>query len=192
MDIPFSLFSFAIIASFTPGPNNILVMSQSMNYGLRSTTSYQLGAGVACFVIMLLALALGNIVEKLVPSVVPIMTYVGCAYMLYLAWVVARSKPHDVNSPHKQAHFWLGFGLQFVNPKYYLYVLTLVAVLIPVTHNVTRMLFYAGFFSLLAVVGMLTWAVCGAVLHNFLHTHYKAANLTMAAALVYCSLALFW
>lgn len=192
MDIPLSLFSFAFIASFTPGPNNILVMSQSMNYGLRSTTSYQLGAGFACFAIMLLALVLANVVEKLVPSVVPVMTYVGCAYMLYLAWVVARSKPHDVNSPQKQAHFWLGFGLQFVNPKYYLYVLTLVAVLIPVTHSTLHIVLYAGLFSLLAIGGMLTWALCGAMLQSFLRTHHKAANLTMAAALVYCSLALFW
>lgn len=191
MDIPFSLFSFALIASFTPGPNNILVMSQSMNYGLRSTTGYQLGAGVACLVILLLALLLGNAVEKLVPSVIPIMTYVGCAYMLYLAWVVARSKPHDVNSPHKKAHFGLGFGLQFVNPKYYLYVLTLVAVLLPVAHSLAHIILYAAIFSVIAVGGMFTWALCGAMLQSFLHTHYKAANLTMAAALVYCSLALF-
>lgn len=191
MDIPISLFSFAFIASFTPGPNNILVMSQSMNYGLRSTTGYQLGAGAACLVILLLGLLLGNVVEKVLPSVMTVMTYVGCAYMLYLAWVVARSKPHDVDSPHKQAHFWLGFGLQFVNPKYYLYVLTLVAVLMPVAHSLTHMILYAIIFSLIAVVGMITWALCGAMMQGFLHVHYKAANLTMAAALVYCSVALF-
>ena len=42
MDILFSLFSFSFIASFTPGPNNLLVMSQGINHGLRSTYAYQL------------------------------------------------------------------------------------------------------------------------------------------------------
>lgn len=191
MELPFSLVSFAFIASFTPGPNNILVMSQSINHGLRATLPYQAGAGFACFVILIFGMMLGSQLEKILPQLISSMTYIGCAYMLYLAFVVARSRPQAVSAPQKQAHFWLGFGLQFVNPKYYLYVLTLVAVLVPLVHTFAGTVFVSCCFALLAIGGMFTWALCGAVLQEFLRQHYRAANAVMALALVYCSLALF-
>lgn len=191
MDIPFSLISFAFIASFTPGPNNILVMSQSINHGLRATLPYQAGAGCACFFIMMLGLLLGHELEKVLPQVISLMTYVGCAYMLYLAFVVARSKPEAVGTPPRRAHFWLGFGLQFVNPKYYLYVLTLVAVLVPLLPSMRGMVLAAVFFAFWAVGGMFAWALCGAMLQEFLRRHYRLANGIMALALVYCALSLF-
>ena len=38
-----TLLPFAFVASFTPGPNNILVMSRGVNEGLRATLAYQEG-----------------------------------------------------------------------------------------------------------------------------------------------------
>lgn len=190
-NIPFSLLSFAVIASITPGPNNILVMSQGITHGLRSTLAYQAGAGCACFVIMLAVMSLGHHVEKMLPDFMALMTWAGCAYMLYLAWVVACSQPQAVGAPRQQAHFWLGVGLQFVNPKYYLYVLTLAAVLLPLVRTVAGMVLLSCFFALVAVVGMFLWALCGSVLQDFLRQHYRLSNGIMALALVYCALSLF-
>lgn len=166
-------------------------MSQSINHGFRATLPYQAGAFLACFFILLLGLLLGHELEKALPQVISVMTYVGCAYMLYLAFMVARSKPQGMGAPAKQAHFWLGFGLQFVNPKYYLYVLTLVAGLVPLVPSLTGMVLAACFFSFLSVGGIFTWALCGALLQELLRRHYRLANGLMALALVYCSLSLF-
>lgn len=192
MEIIISLFSFAFIASFTPGPNNILVMSQGINKGLRSTFPYQAGAGVACFVIIFAAILLGAQLEKLIPAIIPVMKYVGCAYMLYLAFVVATSKPVTVDGTLRQTTFVQGFLLQFVNPKYYLYVLTLAAVIIPFARDMLLIVGYSFFFSVLAVVGMFAWAMSGALLQHFLQKHYKIVNGIMGLALVYCSFSLFF
>ena len=190
MELLISVFSFAFIASFTPGPNNILCMSQGITGGLRSTLPYQGGAGTACFVIIFAATLMGAQLEQVLPAVLPVMKYVGCAYMLYLAWVVAMSKPVEGGNDGRRATFAQGFVLQFVNPKYYLYVITLTAVIVPFTHDVTELAGYSLFFSFLAVAGMFAWGACGAAMQQFLRRHYRAANAVMGLALVYCSFSL--
>lgn len=203
MEALFALLPFACIASFTPGPNNILVMSHSINSGIRSTMPYQAGVGVACFVIIAAVLALGAQVEKYIPSIIHIMRYVGCAYMLWLAWLVATARPEG---PHRArastldepcmttrvtaargASFVSGVILQFVNPKFYLYVLTLAAVLIPSITHMLDILGYAGVFGGLAVAGTMAWAVAGAVLQRALVRWYRVTNAVMGLLLVWCA-----
>ena len=191
MDILLSLFSFSFIASFTPGPNNLLVMSQGINHGLRSTYTYQLGAGLSCFIISFGLFCLGSEVEKILPTAMMFMRYAGCAYMLYLAWLVFRSSPGGDQTQKHVVTFRSGMLLQFINPKFYMYTLTLAAAIIPVTTDTGALFGYAVFFSVIAVLGMYAWAASGDMLQNFLTKHYKATNSVMALALVYCSFSLF-
>lgn len=189
MELLLTLLPFSVIASFTPGPNNILVMSQGINSGFRSTVAYQLGAGVACFVIIGGVMLLGAQVEKALPAVINGMKYVGCAYMLWLAWVVATASPPQAEiSGQRQGAGWrAGFALQFVNPKFYLYTLTLAAVLLPSTQGGLDISLYAFFFAAVGVAGMFTWALAGALLQGFLSRWHTAANACMGLALVWCA-----
>ncbi len=185
LDPLITLLPFACIASFTPGPNNIMVMSQGINHGLRSTFTYQIGAGVACFVIIFACIVFGSRLEQALPSLVSGMKYIGSAYMLWLAWLVATAIPGNSSPATGSASFRTGFLLQFVNPKYYLYVVTLASVLIPATRSVMDMLFYAFFFSFMAVAGMFAWAASGALLQRFLLRWHRLVNIIMGLALVW-------
>ena len=197
MDILLTLLPFAIIASFTPGPNNILVMARGINYGFWATVPYQLGAGLACVVIIGGIIALGAQVEPYIPWVRAGMKYVGCAYMLWLAYVVAFAKPQPtaagadpaaVGRASEGAGWVAGFVLQFVNPKFYLYTLTLAAVIIPgVQGDWKTIVLYTVFFAVLGVSGMLTWAVAGVVLQSFLQRWKRVTNAVMGLALVWCA-----
>lgn len=187
-DAVLSLLPFACIASFTPGPNNILVMSLSIRHGLRGTLAYQLGAGLACFVITLALFLLGSRLEAVLPSLVSGMKYVGCAYMLWLAWLVVTARPGRADTAARVASCATGFLLQFVNPKYYLYVLTLTAVLVPKCTSDAQMLGCSLGFSLLAVAGMLVWAAAGAGLQRFFLRWHRQVNLVMGLALVWSAL----
>ncbi len=88
-----TLLPFAFVASFTPGPNNILVMSRGVNEGLRATLAYQAGAGFACFLILFVCIRFGVRLEQTLPALVSGVKYVGGAYMLWLAWLTARAQP---------------------------------------------------------------------------------------------------
>lgn len=189
MSLLLTLLPFAFIASFTPGPNNILVMSQGMRSGLRSTFAYQLGAGFSCFVIITVFLLLGARLEAVMPSLVVAMRYVGCIYMLWLAWLVGTAKPASAGAEgdRKAATALTGFLMQFVNPKYYLYVLTLAAALAPIAHSGSVIVFYSLFFSGIAVAGMFAWAASGSLLQSVLLRWYRPANAIMGLALVWCA-----
>ena len=192
------LLPFAFVGSFTPGPNNILVMSHGISHGLKATLPYQLGAGAACFIIIGGIVLLGAQLEKVLPLLLEFMKYAGCVYMLWLAWVVGTAAAPgtaadmDAEAPRQCAvTYRSGFFLQFVNPKFYLYTLTLAAVLAPAVHNALDVSLYGFVFSAIAVAGMWVWAAAGALLQNFLRRWYRATNTVMALALVWCAVSLF-
>ena len=205
-----SLLPFAVVGSFTPGPNNILVMSYGISHGLRATLPYQLGAGVACFIIIAGIVLAGAQLDKTLPVVMEITRYIGCAYMLWLAFVVARSPAPETSPKEAQeeqagtnaartldrrtfgAVSWRsGFVLQFINPKFYLYTLTLASVLAPAVRSGLDIGLSGFFFAFVAVAGMFCWAAAGALLQNFLRRWHRATSLGMALALVWCAVSLF-
>ena len=185
VDLILTLLPFACIASFTPGPNNILVMTQGIRQGLRSTLGYQLGAGLACFAIPMVFFLLGAWLQNLLPSLVSTMKYIGCTYLLWLAWQVVTARPGRAAGTIHSASFMTGFVLQFVNPKYYLYVATLTSVLIAAAGSIVAMLGYSFIFAVLAVAGMFTWAAAGAALQTFFLRWHGLVNAGMGLALVW-------
>ena len=180
-----TLLPFAFVASFTPGPTNILVMSRGVNEGLRATLAYQAGAGFACFLILFVCILFGVRLEQTLPALVSGVKYVGGAYMLWLAWLTARAQPPAAGDAGAPATLTTGFVLQFVNPKYYLYVLTLAAVLAPATHSTTDIALCAFVFSLIAVIGMFIWAAAGALLQHVFLRWRRWVNAFLGLTLVW-------
>ena len=170
-----TLLPFAFVASFTPGPNNILVMSRGVNEGLRATLAYQAGAGFACFLILFVCILFGVRLEQTLPALVSGVKYVGGAYMLWLAWLTARAQPPAAGDAGAPATLTTGFVLQFVNPKYYLYV----------THSTTDMALCAFVFSLIAVIGMFVWAAAGALLQHVFLRWRRWVNAFLGLTLVW-------
>src|SRR5579871_1605142 len=82
---------FAAVMFFTPGPNNIMVMSSGLTYGFRRTVPHMLGAVIG-FAFMVGAAGLGfGSVFVAVPALQTVLKYAGAAYLVYLAVVIAMS-----------------------------------------------------------------------------------------------------
>ena len=47
LDIFLALLVFALVASVTPGPNNLMLLASGVNFGLRRTVPHLLGVGRA-------------------------------------------------------------------------------------------------------------------------------------------------
>lgn len=118
MDYLYAVVLFAISSSVTPGPNNIMVMSAGANFGIRRSLPLLAGICVG-FAIMLLLVGLGfGQLFTLFPDLHLIIKCVGTLYLLYLAWLIARSSDELAGAPQaKPLGFLKGALFQWVNAK---------------------------------------------------------------------------
>ena len=183
---PLALFAAAV--TFTPGPNVILVTASAANFGFRRTVPQMLGI-TAGFGSMALASGLGlaGIVHA-EPRLHTGLKYAGAAYMLYLAWRIARAEAS--NSPGLRAKpiGLLEAGLfTWTNPKAWVSVLGAAAAYTTVDgtvlHETTRI---AGVLAVFCLASAATWAGFGSIIGRFLARPHarRAFNWSMAGLLV--------
>ena len=93
---------FAAVMFFTPGPNNIMVLSSGLTYGFRRTLPHIAGITIGfAFMVGAVGLGLGTIFIAY-PVLQTILKYAGAAYLVYLAAVIAMSgaaRPEQDNRP---------------------------------------------------------------------------------------------
>ncbi|WP_417792519.1 LysE family translocator, partial [Stutzerimonas xanthomarina] len=91
MEYILSVVLFAISSSVTPGPNNIMVMTSGLNFGVRKSIPLLSGICIG-FALMLLLVGLGFAqLFNLFPGLNLLIKVAGTLYLLYLAWLIARS-----------------------------------------------------------------------------------------------------
>lgn len=123
-----SLVMYLFVTSITPGPNNMLLASSGLTYGLRRTVPQILGVG-AGFVLLLVVVAFGlGIVFAQDPRIMTGLKVVGVGYFIYLAWKLWHSAPSASDPAGSPIGFWQAVMFQFINPKGLLMAITVVAV----------------------------------------------------------------
>lgn len=188
-----AFLSYVLITTFTPGPNNIMSMSNASRYGFKRSIFFNVGIFFGFFIIIALCSIFSVTLYSLIPTIKPVMTLIGAAYILWLAWKTYKSQPHneDKNTKHTNT-FSAGLLLQFVNPKVILYGITTVSTFIVPYYKSVFVL--AGFSALLAFVGFVAtccWSLFGSIFQRFLVKNHTAINLIMALLLIYCAISLF-
>jgi threonine/homoserine/homoserine lactone efflux protein len=114
----FAFVLFAAVMFFTPGPNNIMVMSSGLTYGFRRTLPHIAGVVIG-FAFMVGAVGLGfGTVFIAFPVLQTILKYAGAAYLVYLAVMIAISgPPKPGEAGRRPLTFWQGAMFQWVNVK---------------------------------------------------------------------------
>ena len=99
LPLDFILFLQIIIFLFiTPGTPRVVIVSYSMNYGIRNCVWTALGDITANFFqATLVIFVLGTFLSDN-PSFLNIFKWIGVLYLFYLAYDVYKSSPKDVNS----------------------------------------------------------------------------------------------
>lgn len=182
--------SYVLLTAITPGPNNIMAMSNSAKYGLRRSLPFNVGVLLGFLVVMGLCAAFSSLLYEFIPAVKPYMLVLGAAYILYLAWSIWRDKPHaEKRSVFSNTNTVLaGAVLQLVNVKVILYGITALSSFVLPFYNSVPVL--AAFCVILSVTGFLCtllWTVFGAVFERFFKRWSKVVNAVMALLLVYCA-----
>lgn len=109
---------FAIATSFTPGPNNAMLLASGVNYGFRRTIPHIAGITVG-YAIMFAAVALGVgqfVVER--PALYAALKSASVAYLVWLAYRIATAtgdaSPAQTDRPQSFIEAAL---FQWINPK---------------------------------------------------------------------------
>jgi threonine/homoserine/homoserine lactone efflux protein len=182
------------VAAITPGPNNLVVLRAAGHAGLRGAMPAI--AGIVLGGLLLLATtALGaGAAFATHPS---LRQWTGLIGSLYLAWLgmslcVAGIAPrHAATTATALPAGTLGLiGFQFLNPKTWVIVLTVLAVVPP--DGLRNHLLLAGMFVLIPTPCLLLWAVLGAWLAHWLvrPSVRRGVDIVMGALLLACALLL--
>ena len=118
-----NFFIYSVINAFTPGPGNILALNTVTNYGYKKGRPLFWGIFAGYYVVQIICAVFVFGVSTFLPNMLGIMKYIGAAYILWLAFHIAFSKP-SADDTEKSASFLKGFLLQFVNVKIYLFGIT--------------------------------------------------------------------
>ena len=99
---------FAVVMFFTPGPNNVMLLSSGLTYGFRRTVPHIAGITVGfAFMIGVVGIGLGTVFIAY-PVLQMILKYAGAAYLIYLAAVIALSEPGEPDQENARGPmtFW--------------------------------------------------------------------------------------
>lgn len=184
-----SFVLFAIVTNITPGPNNISALSFCLHQGYKKTLSYILG--IICGVCTIHIIMASLVYFFQTTAIAPIMEwvkYIGATYILYLAYKTFRMNVNWESDNTIKSNFIDGYLLQAVNPKLYLFSLTLLTTFInyEAVHYYQLLLLASG-VSALTFLSVSSWGAVGAILKQWLQNplFIRIFGAIMSLGLVY-------
>ncbi|MGL4605887.1 MAG: LysE family transporter [Eubacteriaceae bacterium] len=188
-----NFLTYAIITAITPGPNNIMSMSNASRMGFKKAIPFNLGVWCGFSIVMLVCTLFCGLVSQGLPKIKLPMLIIGAIYMLYLAWKTFKSSP-QIKENDSKSGFTSGLVLQFINPKIYIYcIISMEAYILPYYSSEPLILFL--FAMLLAFIGFvctLGWSIFGSMFKLLFSKYAKVTNTMMALLLIYCAITLFF
>lgn len=188
-----ALFTFVMVTTFTPGPNNISSSSMSIVYGYRKTIRFLLGIATGFFGVMLLTGIISGTLYTIFPALEPVMRLIGAAYILWLAYKTFQSS-HSLSASESPAlGFTNGLLLQALNLKVWVYGLTLYTTfLAAITDQTLLLILSAVALAFVSFCSISTWALSSMVISRILHQPrlQRAINAVLTLLLVYTAIEL--
>ncbi len=187
-----NFLTYAVVTAITPGPNNIMSMSNAGRVGFKKALPFNFGVWFGFTGVIIVCTLLSNLLSTLIPIIEFPMLVIGASYMLYLAWQTWKSDG-EIEESNLKTGFLSGALLQVVNPKAYIYVIvSMQAYILPFfAGNIVALLSFAMVLSVIAFICVLLWAVFGSVFKLLFSKYSKITNTIMALLLVYCAVSLF-
>ena len=179
---------FAAVMAFTPGPNNIMLLSSGVTYGLRRTVPHVLGVTFG-FAFMVGAVGFGlGAVFLTYPALQFLLKYAGAAYLIYLAVLIAMSGPArpEQDNGRGPMTFWGAAMFQWVNAKGWVMVIGTITAYAAIASYPWNILAQTAVSFVMAAASASTWALFGTALRPVLTSErlVRAFNILMAVLLL--------
>src|SRR5712675_838065 len=178
---------FATVMFFTPGPNNIMLLSSGLTYGFRRTLPHVAGITIGfAFMVGAVGLGLGTVFIAF-PVLQTILKYAGIAYLLYLAAVIAMSGPVSAQDNQRgPMTFWGAAMFQWINVKGWVMVIGTITAYAGIAGFPWNIIIQVMLSLLLGALSCSVWALFGSALRPVLTrpAAVRAFNIVMAVLLL--------
>ncbi|KOY00895.1 LysE family translocator [Pseudomonas nunensis] len=187
--LPFLLFAF--VASITPGPTNILVLSNSARFGFRAAAPIILGACVGAATIVFVVGSGGNRIFAVFPFAQTLLQWIGVLWLSCLSWQLFKACASEPIATDQEPRLGAigAMALQVVNPKTWMMALAVVSVFAGNDiDRQTHVWVLSLAFFLIALPSLATWAVLGVVSSRLYSSPRTAGRINkIMAVLLLCS-----
>ena len=195
LPLDFVLFLQIIIFLFiTPGTPRIVIVSYSMNYGIRNCVWTALGDITANFIqATLVIFVLGNFFSDN-PSFLNFFKWIGVIYLLYLAYDVYKSAPKDINSKIISSKsifsfFKDGFLVAGTSPKAWLFFPFIFPQFIDFNSNyIVQFFILITTYIVLDFLSLIGYAILAQKLITWIKANPKTINTISASVLIIIAL----
>jgi threonine/homoserine/homoserine lactone efflux protein len=179
---------FAAVMFFTPGPNNIMLLSSGLTYGFRRTLPHVAGITFGfAFMVGAVGLGLGTIFITY-PVLQTILKYAGAAYLIYLAIAIAMSGPVEAGQDNARGPmtFWGAAMFQWVNAKGWVMVIGTITAYAAVASFPWNIVMQVLICLPIGAVSCVVWALFGSALRPWLTSPraVRMFNVIMAVLLL--------
>ena len=208
LSVYFALVAYACATTFSPGPNNVLLLSSTGQYGFRKCLPLMRGIWTGLITVMLICGFGCKLLGDLIPSIERYARFVGAAYIVWLGYktLTRRSvqnpestveETSDISgqasaeqtsgNEQKPLNFVNGFLLQFLNVKILMLgIAAYCSFVLPYGTSVPATLIFAVTMAACAATGNLIWATVGSLLFPIYNKYYRIFNAIMALLLFWC------
>jgi threonine/homoserine/homoserine lactone efflux protein len=186
------LFNFLLVTSITPGPNNIMLATSGVNFGLRRTFPQMAGINSGLLLIVIgTGLGLG-VVFSHYPLVRKILEVLGIVYTLWLSWKIATAGSLGGGELAHPMRYGAAFAFQWINPKLWLMAIATVALYVRPGHTLADTALVTVLLASINVPAMFLWAGFGVGLREMLQNpaRIRVFNIVMGLLLAASVLAL--
>jgi len=184
----FAVILFTVTTWATPGPNNTMLLTSGLNYGIRRSLPHYLGI-ILGFPTMFIAIGLGlaRLFDQF-PLLHSLLKVSGALYLTYLAWRIATTPISDLSAGKgKPFTFVQAAAFQWVNPKAWVMAIGAIATYTVVgSQYEIQVVTIALIFLIFGAPCSLLWLWFGASLKRFLQrpNSVKRFNYAMATLLM--------
>lgn len=169
-----SVILFAIATCVTPGPNNVMLMSSGVNFGIKRTMRHVIGVNVG-FSFMLIVAGWGaGAFFSVYPIFYSILRVVSIGYLIYLSYCIAINSIADFSKKSGSPLGVINAALfQWVNPKAWIMCIGAVSTFVDLKDSYYfQVVMIACIFLFFGVPCSVLWVFCG----NFFKSFFDGSN----------------
>lgn len=176
---------FALAASLSPGPVNLVSLSGSARYGFKVGITFVTGASLG-FIVLFLLIGFGlHYFIGALPWITQIIQWLGIAFLLYLSYQLFMDTGElNSNNDKHVPTFMTGAIMQWLNPKAWLASVSGISAYIPQA-NAEEVLIFAGLYLPICWLSLGVWVGVGIIVGQYFQnpTKMRFMNKTLAILL---------
>ena len=188
-----SFLLYCYVGAITPGPANLCSLAAALRYGRKAALVQWRGIFVGFACVSMASVLVTWLLGAALSEYVGMLSWIGAAYILWLAWHMLRSSGIETDRDPARPSFRSGLLLQLSNVKIMIYCLTaMTGYVLPYTRSFWTLLAVGIFLPFTGPIANLVWLFAGAFMQKLFVNHRKVVDIVMAASLAACAISLVW